>query len=173
MFVLWLFADCKARVTKNFTKPRQTTDPRPNPQLLGWGSAGMRMDPIHDIQELIGSIGATPNRCSSGPKWLNLRRTGSVGHLIRFPTKVAPWSELGGPAVVHEGVVFCKILSFPHKVCCKEHKMFLGPSWPNIGLLENVEITWLIIPNPGIIRIYTSGCNYSPFPPPYRSPINR
>jgi len=29
---------------------------------------------------------------------------------------------------------------------------------PNTGFFEYVDTTWEIIPNPGIIKIYTSGC---------------
>jgi hypothetical protein len=32
------------------------------------------------------------------------------------------------------------------------------PVYPNIGLSENVDTMCDIIPNPGIINIYTSGC---------------
>ena len=32
------------------------------------------------------------------------------------------------------------------------------PRYPNIGFLEKVDTTWLIIPKPGSIRMYTSGC---------------
>jgi len=32
------------------------------------------------------------------------------------------------------------------------------PKYPKIGLRENVATIWLIIPNPGRIRMYTSGC---------------
>jgi hypothetical protein len=32
------------------------------------------------------------------------------------------------------------------------------PRYPKTGFLEYVEMTWLIIPKPGRIRMYTSGC---------------
>lgn len=37
----------------------------------------------------------------------------------------------------------------------------MRPSWPKTGLPEKTETIWLIIPKPGIIRIYTSGCYIS------------
>ena len=43
-----------------------------------------------------------------------------------------------------------------------EHIAYTIPKYPNVGLSTNVETMCETIPNPGIIKIYTSGCPKNP-----------
>lgn len=52
-----------------------------------------------------------------------------------------------------------QLLKFLHIVCCvNQVNLVKGPYRPNTLLLELADIVVLIIPKPGITKIYTSGC---------------